>query len=137
MDFMRRAERYNRPVVHGMMEGGPSQDQAIHKGYGYADGDTGFECPEHATRGRAVQVKFFTVPAIQGRNNKRLAVDTESDVSEKARIQNCINGVQVVRASARQATKFSALCSIHLSRICLWRSNSFPKLASVGVLVST
>ena len=131
------AERYNRPVVHGMMEGGPSQDQAIHKGHGYADGDTGFECPEHATRGRAVQVKFFTVPAIQGRNNKRLAVDTESDVSEKARIQNCINGVQVVRASARQATKSVRFVRFIFHVFVYGDPIHFLSLASVSVLVST
>ena len=46
MDFMGSAERYNRPVVHGMMEGRPRQNQAIHKSHGYAAEDTGFECPE-------------------------------------------------------------------------------------------
>jgi hypothetical protein len=93
MDFMRSAERYNRPVVHGMMERGPRQNQAIHKRHGYAARDTGFESPEHATRGRAMQVKSFSIPAIQSWNDIRLAIDTESDVSEKARVQNCVNGV--------------------------------------------
>src|SRR5207244_7497947 len=77
--------------------------------------------------GRAVKVKFFPIPAIQGRNNIRLAIDTESDVSEKARIQNCVNRIRIVRASARQATKFSAFCPFHLPRACLSRSNSLPK----------
>jgi hypothetical protein len=69
-----------------MMEGRPRQNQAIHKSHGYAAEDTGFECPKQAARSRAMQVKFFSIPAIQGRNNTRLAINTESDVSEKARI---------------------------------------------------
>src|ERR1044071_2457989 len=127
MDFMRSAERYNRPVVHGMMEGRPRQNQAIYKSHGYAAEDTGFEFPERATRGRTMQVKFFSIPAIQGRNNIRLAIDAESDVSKKARIQNCVNRVRVVRASAWQTTKFSALCPFHPPSACLSRSNSLPK----------
>src|SRR6266498_2593607 len=72
---MRSAERYNRPVIHGMMKGGPRENQAIHKRHCYAPRDTGFECPEHPTRGRAVQVKFFSISAVQGRNSIRPAGD--------------------------------------------------------------
>jgi hypothetical protein len=111
------AERYNRPIVHGMMEDRPRQNQAIHKSHGYAARDTGFKSREHATRGRAVQVELFSIPAIQGRNDVRLTIDAESDVSEMARIQNCVDCLQVVRASGWQATKFSALCHLHLSLV--------------------
>src|SRR6266542_5750246 len=103
---MRSAERYNRPVIHGMMKGGPRENQAIHKSHCYAPRDTGFECPEHPTRGRAVQVKFFSISAVQGRNNIRLSIDTESDVSKKSRIQNFINSFRVILASTRQDKKF-------------------------------
>ena len=114
-----------------MMEGRPRQNQAIHKSHGYAAEDTGFKCSEHATRGRAMQVKFFSIPAIQGRNNIRLAIDAESDVSEKARIQNCVNRVRVVRASAWQSDEIQCALFVSLTPRVYRDPVHFPSLAPI------
>ena len=57
----------------------------------------------------------FSIPAIQRRNDKRLAIHAKSDASEKARVQNLVNRFPVVRSSIGDAAEFSALCQIHLA----------------------
>ena len=64
-----------------------------------------------------MQIKSFSIPAIQRRNYKRLAIDTKSDTSEKTRIQDLVDRFPVVRSSAGYAAEFSALCQIHLSPV--------------------
>src|SRR5260370_20921978 len=74
-----------------------------------------------------MQIESFSIPAIQRRNDKRLAIHAKSDVSEKARVQNVVNRLPVVRPSIGDAAEFSALCQIHLAPAFVSRSNLLPK----------
>src|SRR5215470_8723433 len=86
-----------------MIEYRAGENQAIKEGNCDADWHALFHLPQHAARRRAVDVEVRIFAAVRCRNHERLAVNRESDVAEKALVENSINRLAIVNAAVRLA----------------------------------
>src|SRR5712671_7945708 len=86
-----------------MIENGAGEDQSIEQRDRDADGDALIEVAEHATGGRAVDVKHVSVAAERSGDHEGLSVGNEADVAEESFVENLVDGVAVVNRALRFA----------------------------------
>src|ERR1700753_1896806 len=82
-----------------MMERRPCKDQAVDYGDRHAGRHAGIQRGEQSTYCRAMQVQRVFLPAVDHRNDKRLAVLMKTYVREERRIKNRMNVFGVTRAA--------------------------------------
>src|SRR3954463_13784931 len=113
LDPSRSSKSYHGAIVHRMMKRGARQYKAIHVRDRHTGRNSSREFTEHTTGRRAVKVERVPFASEVRRDHERLAIHTEPNVREETRVEDFINGLQLVRSPSRQAPKFCAFCKIH------------------------
>jgi len=105
------AERHNGTIVHGMVEYGAGENEAIEKCD--CDANTGAfaRAPEHAAGCRAVKIDEFTDASVHRGNDIGLGVRSEPNVADKSFIENFVDGIAIVDTAMRFAHDTRALRS--------------------------
>src|SRR5262245_58007953 len=86
-----------------MVKGRTRQNESVNQRDGHANRNAAAQAPQGPARRRAVNVKFVADAPVSRRNDERLPVNGETDVTNKTLVQNSINHLAVVRAALRQS----------------------------------
>src|SRR5262249_56066077 len=89
-----------------MMKSGAGEHEAIYQGNSHTGGDSGFEMTKHAASSGTVKIEFVAIAAVQGRNNERLTIHDEPDMSEETGGKDFVNSFRFVGAAIRPAGPF-------------------------------
>src|SRR5262249_60476008 len=103
VDLAPFAENDHRAVVHGVMEGGSRQDEAVEQRDGDAGVDAVFERAQHAAGGGAVEVKRVAHAGVDGGDDVRLPVDDEAGVADVRLVEDGVDGLAVVDSAGGEA----------------------------------
>src|SRR5262245_24661753 len=96
-----------------MMKSGAGEHEAIYQGNSHTGGDSGFEMTKHAASSGTVKIEFVAIAAVQSRNNERLTIHDEPDMSEETGVKDFVNSFGFVGAAIRQAAQFRAFGQVH------------------------
>ena len=96
-------------VVHGVIEDGTREDEAVGERDGDADGKAIRKIAQRAACGGAVEIKKIVDARIHCGNDVRLFVSSETDVADEAFIENFIDSSGIVNGALRFAHDARAL----------------------------
>jgi len=108
VDELRGAECDDGTVVHGVIENGAGEDEAVGKRDGDADGEAGRKIAKHAASGGAVEVNGIVDSGEHGGDDVCLRVDGKADVADKGFVEDGVDGGAIVNGALRLADDASA-----------------------------
>src|SRR5271165_7388206 len=103
------AQRNNGTVIHGVIEDGARENQAVNQCNGDADGNSGAGASQRAAGRGTVKVNGIIYAREQRGNHERLSFGGETDMADETLVQNLVNSFTVVRAAMRFADHTRAL----------------------------
>src|SRR5262249_20994034 len=105
------SKNHHRTIVDRAVKGRTRQHQAVKECDGHANGNSAGQGARRPARRRAREGKFVAYPPGSGRDDERLSLNAEPDVTDKTFVQNLINQVTVVRAALGQSFQRGSLGS--------------------------
>ncbi len=106
--FVRRSKDNHRAIVHRVMEGGARKHKTVENCYRDAYGRAGFERAQHPAGAGAVDVQLILHPSVDCREDIRLSVNDESDMTIQSFIKNRRYRGAIIRSAGRSAVKGGA-----------------------------
>src|ERR1700723_884240 len=107
---MSRPKNHDRAIIKRVMKSRARQHKSIHKRHRNANLHAAGQSPQHAARGRPMQINAVINARITGRNNEGLPIHNKSDVAQKSLVKNAMNSFGIVMPAIGQAAHLRARC---------------------------
>jgi len=93
---VRFSEDDNGTVVHGVMESGSGEDEAIDQSDSSANVDPSSQGAKRSTGRRSMNINLIARTSVSGRDHKGLTVNDEAKVADITLIEDGVNLLEVV-----------------------------------------